>query len=262
MRLHTTHVGDSGAPVVFLHGLFGQGRNFTQIAKALVPGAASTLVDLPDHGRSAWTDEVDYARYADLVADRLAEQGDLPAHVVGHSMGGKVAMVLALRHADLVERLVVVDIAPAPSEGAGDFEHLLDSLARIDLTRLERRSDADEQLAQWVDDERVRGFLLQNLRAGPDGWAWQANLELLRRDLGVIGGWPDELEGLEFDHPVLWVAGEHSPYIGPEHEPAMRALFPRTTQVTIKGAGHWVHSEQPEAFVSALRVFLGVGAAR
>jgi pimeloyl-ACP methyl ester carboxylesterase len=258
--LHAVEVGDSGPRVVFLHGLFGQGRNFTQAAKALVPDLRSVLVDLPNHGRSAWTGTTDYEHVADTVATWLRTTYDgEPAHVVGHSMGGKVAMVLALTHPELVDRLVVADISPSASEGAGEFEHLLDSLARLDIATLARRSDADEQLAPFVDDARVRGFLLQNLRSTDDGFAWQADLDLLRRELGVIGGWP-EVSGT-FDHPVLWLAGERSGYVRPEHDPAMRALFPRTRLVTIKGAGHWVHSEQPEAFVSALRVFLLADAA-
>ena len=252
--IHLTEVGTQGERVVFLHGLFGQGRNFTQAAKALRPELRSVLVDLPNHGRSAWLERTDYVTLADAVADRLRELGGGPSHLVGHSMGGKVAMVLALRHPDLVDRLVVADISPVAGEGSGEFEHLLDSLARLDLAGLERRAEADEQLAQWVDDERVRGFLLQNLRSGPDGFTWQANLELLRGELDTIAGFPD-LDAT-FDHPVLWLAGERSPYVRPEHAEPMKRLFPRTTSVTIKGAGHWLHSEKPEAFVSALRAFL------
>jgi pimeloyl-ACP methyl ester carboxylesterase len=254
--LHTTEVGDQGDRVVFLHGLFGQGRNFTQIAKALVPDLRSALVDLPNHGRSDWMDTTDYEDIADVVATWLREQYtvDGPVHVVGHSMGGKVAMVLALRHPDLVARLVVVDIAPAVSDGAGEFEHLLDSLASLDLEALDRRGDADDLLAEAIEDPRVRGFLLQNLRSADGGFHWQANLDLLRRELASIGGFP-EIEAT-FDGPVLWVAGERSDYIRPEHGEVMRRLFPRTRAVTLKGAGHWVHSEQPDAFVSTLRVFL------
>ncbi|WP_122817534.1 alpha/beta fold hydrolase [Nocardioides pantholopis] len=254
--IHSTEVGDSGQRIVFLHGLFGQGRNFTQIAKALQPEARSLLVDLPNHGRSGWTEELSYPALADAVAEHLragyAAAG--PVHVVGHSMGGKVAMLLALRHPDLVDRLVVVDIAPGESTGAGEFEHLLDSLAGLDLGALTRRSDADERLAEAIPDPRVRGFLLQNLRTGGGGFHWQANLDLLRRELPTIGGFPDA-EG-SFEGPVLWVAGEQSGYIEPEDRAVMDRLFPRTRLVTIKGAGHWVHSEQPDAFVSALRVFL------
>jgi pimeloyl-ACP methyl ester carboxylesterase len=255
--ISTTPVGDTGARVVFLHGLFGQGRNFTQIAKALQPEARSLLVDLPNHGRSAWTEGFSYTEMAELVAEHLragfAAEG--PVHVVGHSMGGKVAMVLALLHPDLVDRLVVADIAPASGGSMGEFAHLLDSLAALDVATLSRRTEADERLADRVHDPRVRGFLLQNLRPDGDTFRWQANLELLRRELPTIGSFPD-LDAT-FDRPVLWVAGDRSDYIRPEHEPAMRRLFPRTTLVTVKGAGHWVHSEQPEAFVSMLRTFLG-----
>lgn len=255
--LHTTEVGDSGARVVFLHGLFGQGKNFSTIAKALQPDFRSLLVDLPNHGRSPWTDEFGYELFADLVADRLRDgfAADGPVHVVGHSMGGKVAMVLALRHPELVDRLVVVDISPTGGGDQGEFEHLLDSLAGLDLSALSRRSDADERLSGSIGDARVRGFLLQNLRSGKDGFHWRANLELLRRELPAIGGFPEDLAGT-FDRPVLWVAGERSPYVRDEHEEDMRRLFPRTVQVTIKGTGHWVHSEQPEAFTSTLRTFL------
>lgn len=254
LDLHATEIGDTGERVVFLHGLFGQGRNFTGVAKALRPELRSVLLDLPNHGHSPWTTSVDYTEVADAVATWLRARLDGPSHVVGHSMGGKIAMLLALRHPELVDRLVVVDISPAPSDGATEFEHLLGSLAGLDLTGLARRGDADAALAAAIPDDRVRGFLLQNLRSADGGFRWQANLDLLRRDLGAITGFP--AVSTTFDHPVLWMAGERSGYVEAEHAPLMRALFPRTTAVTIKGAGHWVHAEQPEAFVSALRVFL------
>lgn len=258
--ISATVVGDVGARVVFLHGLFGQGRNFTQIAKALQPEAQSLLVDLPNHGRSGWTDRFDYEEMADLVAEHLRAgfAAGARAHVVGHSMGGKVAMVLALRHPGVVDRLVVADIAPVSGGSMGEFAHLLDSLAALDLSTLRRRAEADERLAERVDDARVRGFLLQNLRAEGERFSWQANLDLLRRELPAIGGFPD-VGDASSDRPVLWVAGDRSDYVRPEHDPVMRRLFPRTTLVTVKGAGHWVHSEQPEAFVSVLRTFLGLG---
>lgn len=257
--VHTAVVGDAGVPVVFLHGLMGQGKNFSTAAKALVPQARSLLVDLPNHGRSAWVDHVDYPEIADTVAAAVrAWSPDEPVRLVGHSMGGKVAMVLALRHPEVVERLVVVDIAPADrgERGSGEFEHLLGSLLALDLAAVRRRADADEALRAAVPQDTVRGFLLQNLRADGDGWRWQANLEVLLRDLPVIGGFPRIATA--YDGPVLWVAGERSDYVTEVDAPEMRRLFPQTRQVTVKRAGHWVHSEQPEAFVSILRVFLGL----
>ena len=257
MTIHATQVGETGERVVFLHGLFGQGKNFTQVAKALQPELRSLLVDLPNHGRSSWTDRVDYADMADSVADFLRSDfaAEGPVHLVGHSMGGKVAMVLALRHPELIDRLVVVDITPGPSDGAGEFEHLLGSLASIDLATIDRRSEADEALRELIPSPTIRGFLLQNLRAGDDDrYTWQANLDVLRRDLSTIGDFPTM--DVTFDRPVLWMSGENSPYVQEEDEAEMRRLFPRTRLVTIKSAGHWVHSEQPTSFVSALRVFL------
>lgn len=254
--IHSTTLEGDGPAIVFLHGLFGQGRNFTQVAKALGEVGTPVLVDLPNHGRSGWTDRVDYVETAATIAAWLrsgpAREG--PVAVVGHSMGGKVAMVLALLHPDLVERLVVVDIAPEDSEGAGEFEHLLGSLAGLDLASLERRSDADERLRGPIPDDRVRGFLLQNLRSVDGGFAWQANLEVLRRDLGTIAGFPPV--AASFERPVLWLRGEDSAYVREEHLEPMRRLFPRATLVTVKGAGHWVHAERPDTFVSAVKFFI------
>lgn len=254
--IHAAQLGDSGDRIAFLHGLFGQGKNFTSIAKSLMPQFQSLLVDLPNHGRSQWTPRVDYVDLADRVADFLRADfaAGGPIHLVGHSMGGKVAMVLALRHPDLVARLIVADIAPRHSEGAGEFEHLLGALKTLDLTTLTRRSEADERLRPLIPDDAVRGFLLQNLRSGPDGFHWQANLDLLRDSLITIAGFPPI--DATFDHPVLWLAGQRSDYITPADRPEMQRLFPRLTTVVVKDAGHWLHADQPQAFSSALRVFL------
>ncbi|MBX7558088.1 alpha/beta fold hydrolase, partial [Streptomyces sp. tea 10] len=155
---------------MFLHGLFGRGKNFTNIAKGLRPEFRSLLVDLPNHGDSAWTDEFGYADMADTVAAELRESfaADGPVDVVGHSMGGKVAMILALRHPELVRRLVVVDISPVGAQesgaGRGEFEHLLDALQRLDLSDVTHRSQANAALRPEIPEDHVRGVLLQNLR--------------------------------------------------------------------------------------------------
>ena len=255
--IHTQTVGEAGGVVVFLPGLFGQGRNFTQIAKGLVPEFQSVLVDLPNHGASDWTEGFDYCEQADLVAAELrtgaAAEG--PVNLVGHSMGGKVAMALALRHPELVEHLAVVDISPAARESMAEFEHLLESLLQLPLEEISSRGEADQRLREPIPQDMVRGFLLQSLARSGDGFHWRPNLRLLRDSLPAIGEFPD-FSGEQFDGPVLWIAGEDSDYVTEEHAPAMRQLFPRATQTTVKNAGHWVHSEQPQVFTSVLKTFL------
>jgi pimeloyl-ACP methyl ester carboxylesterase len=255
-------MGDSGSWVAFCHGLFGQGKNWTQIAKVIAERHRVLLLDMPQHGRSPWTPDFDYVDAADEVADAIeAAAGQDPVALVGHSMGGKIAMVLALRHRERVERLCVVDVAPVAYPSGREFAGYVAALRGLDLHALDTRADADASLTDAVPDPRVRGFLLQNLRRGPDGagWAWLANLEVIGDDLDAITGWPaDRLAGLApYDGPVLWMRGERSDYVGDGDVAAMAALFPRVRRVTIKGSGHWVHSEQPERFVGVLSRFLG-----
>ena len=255
MSLHTTASGERGSQVVFCHGLFGQGRNWSGVAKALSGEHRVLLVDLPQHGRSDWSERFGYLEVADEVAGLLSP--DDPVTLVGHSLGGKVAMVLALRRPDLVERLCVVDIAPVDYGGTTEFDGYVKAMRGLDLPSIQRRADADRALAEEVPDQRVRDFLLQNLRRDAETWRWQANLEVLGAELDEISGWPeDRLEGAApYEGPVLWIAGERSRYIRPEHTEVMRRWFPHHRRLVVKGAGHWVHSEQPEVFIEVLRRF-------
>lgn len=258
-RLHSSAVGDQGSPVVFCHGLFGQGKNWTQIAKRLSGDHRVTLLDMPDHGRSPWSERFDYLAAADLVARAVEEagQGD-PVTLVGHSMGGKIAMLVALRHPELVDRLCVVDVSPVAYPDRDEFGDYMDAMLAVDLDAVESRSDADEALEEAAPHPTIRSFLLQNLqRSDEGGWRWLPNLEVLRRDLAELGGWPaDAVENTTYDGPVLWIAGATSPYVTDDYDTAMESLFPRERRVTIKDAGHWVHSEQPEVFTEVLARFL------
>ena len=256
-RLHTTVLGEAGPWVVFCHGLFGQGKNWTQVAKVVAERHRVLLLDMPQHGRSPWTPDFDYLDAADQVAASLPEE---PVAVVGHSMGGKIAMVLALRHPARVERLCVVDVAPVAYDSAHSFDRYVAAMRGLDLAALSSRGDADQALTEAVPDPVVRGFLLQNLRRDAAlGWTWQPNLEVIGDRLDVITGWPaDRLAGLPpYDGPVLWMRGDRSDHVGDGDADVMAALFPRVRRVAIKDSGHWVHSEQPEAFVGVLRQFLG-----
>jgi pimeloyl-ACP methyl ester carboxylesterase len=269
-RLAVRTLGESGPRVVFVHGLFGQGKNWTTIARGLADSHRVTLIDLPNHGHSPWTDRVDYLDMAELVATELEQLGE-PVTLVGHSMGGKVAMQLALRRPELLRALVVVDIAPVsypptggrtddPDEEASPFGAYIEAMRALDLDQLTTRDEADAALRDVIPSRMVRSFLLQSLvreGLGTDGgWRWRLNLELLDRDLGELRGFPTPPAGAVFDGPVLWIAGANSTYVLDEDRPHMDALFPATRLVRIKKAGHWVHSEQPEVFLETLRRFL------
>ncbi len=256
MPLHTTSYGDHGSRIVFCHGLFGQGRNWTQHAKVLAADHRVSLVDMPDHGRSPWSDRFDFLAAADQVAALLSE--DDPVVLVGHSMGGKIAMVLALLHPELVERLCVVDVAPVTYSHASEFVRYIDAMLAIDLTTLADRSEADRALQDAVPDDGVRGFLLQNLRRDGDVWRWQPNLELLRGAIDEVGGWPTgSLDPRSsYDGQVLWIGGSESRYVLDDYAAEMERYFPRVRRVTVKGAGHWVHSERPAVFLEVLRRFV------
>src|SRR5699024_3258008 len=241
--ISSKRVGDTGRRVVFLHGLFGRGKNFTRIAKALEPEFSSLLVDLPNHGDSEWTETFGYIDLADSVAAHIAEVTEAdqqPVHLVGHSMGGKIAMVLALRRPELIDRLVVVDIGPNAGGSLGIFDHLLSNLARLALDEVKSRTAADAALQEPITQDAIMGFLLQTRRPTAGGHAWQPNLGLLHSSLETIGDFPD-MGGARFDHQVLWVAGERSDYVSREDLPQMRTLFPRAILLTVKGSGHWVH---------------------
>jgi pimeloyl-ACP methyl ester carboxylesterase len=269
-RLAARTLGESGPRVVFVHGLFGQGKNWTTIAKGLSDAHRVTLIDLPNHGHSPWTDRVHYLDMVEMLVTELEHLGE-PVTLVGHSMGGKVAMQLALRRPELLRALVVVDIAPVeyplqggrtddPDEEATPFAAFIEAMRAMDLDELTTRDAADAALKTAVPSRMVRSFLLQSLvreGVGADGgWRWRLNLELLERDLGELRGFPDPPPGATFDGPVLWIAGANSSYVLDEDRPHMDALFPTTRLVRIKNAGHWVHSQQPEIFLTTLRLFL------
>lgn len=241
---------DTGQPPLLIaHGLYGSGRNWGVIAKRLSDQRPVIAVDMRNHGSSPWFDS---HSYHDLAADlaEIAEEQGTPVDLLGHSMGGKAAMVLALSRPELVNRLIVADIAPV-AYGHSQIQYL-DAMRAIDLDRVDTRADAQAQLAPLVDDLALVPFFLQSLDLRAK--RWRLNLDTLARDMPQILGFPN-VAGT-FDRPAMFLTGGTSSYVTTEHRPRIRSLFPRARFFGIPGAGHWLHAERPREFEAALRAWL------
>jgi pimeloyl-ACP methyl ester carboxylesterase len=248
-----TATGQHGPPVVLLHGLFGAAQNFGAVAKALGSRFRVVALDLRNHGQSPHAASMTYPDMAADVAATLAALGLPRAAVVGHSMGGKVAMALAQAHPERVDRLCVVDIAPRayrPSLAA-----YAAALAAIPLKPGLRRAEADAALAASVASPAERAFLLLNLRFETDPPSWRLNLPGIQAGFPEISAWVPPATPT-YPGPTLFLAGERSDYIRPEDWPAIQARFPAARLEAVPGAGHWVHAEAPSAFLERLVPFL------
>jgi pimeloyl-ACP methyl ester carboxylesterase len=237
---------------VLLHGLFGAARNFGAIQRALATRHRVIALDLRDHGESPHAPIAGYAELAADVRETLAARDALPATVVGHSMGGKVAMRLALDAPDAVSRLVVADIAPVryPPHFAGYAA----AMAALPITADLTRSAADQALQAAVPDRAVRLFLLQNLRTGAQ-CGWRIGLDHLRAALPLIEDWP-AAGGATYAGPTLFLTGERSDYVQADQRGAIRALFPAARFVSLRNAGHWLHVDNPAGFIGVIEAFV------
>jgi len=247
--LATTEFGDGDVPVLIVHGLFGSARNWGVIAKRLGAMCRVLTVDMRNHGQSFHADTHGYEDLADDLARVIEAQGGR-ADVIGHSMGGKAAMMLALKRPELVRKLVVADIAPVAYTHTQS--HLIDAMESLDLTRVSKRSDADALLAAQIEEPGVRAFLLQSLDVREQRWL--LNLRTLRAEMDRIIGWP-EASG-QFSGPALFLSGAASDYVQAEHRAGIKSLFPAARFAKIPGAGHWLHAEKPREFEAAVAAFL------
>ena len=257
VQLAATEYG-AGPPVVILHGLFGSGRNWRAISQQLATHYHVLAFDLRNHGASPWADGMAYGEMAEDVRASLHTRGIARTALLGHSMGGKVAMVMALLHPAEVDRLVVVDVAPAANPPT--LLAYAQAMRAADLRGAKRRSEVEAQLAGAVPDAAERAFLVQNLLIGDGETRWRLNLEAIERGFAEISGFPEFPAEAAYPGPTLFLAGARSDYIRPEHEPEIRRLFPNAQIERIEGAGHWVHAEQPRAFLQAAGVFLSAAA--
>lgn len=240
-------------PVVLLHGLFGHAGNFATVARRLAERHRVIALDLRNHGASPHAAAMSIPLMAADVLASLQALAALPAALVGHSVGGKVAMAAALAAPQAVARLCVVDIAPRAYRS--DFSGHAGAMAAVPLVPGLSRAAADQALATIEPDAAVRQFLLQNLRFDRDPPAWRINLAVIRASLPDLAAWvPDA--GMRYAGPVLFIAGARSDYIRAEDRAAIISRFPSARIATIAGAGHWVHAEAPDEFVAALGAFM------
>ncbi len=254
LTLAYTEHGTGGAPLVLLHGLFGSARNWQAIAKRLAPAYHVYALDLRNHGDSPWSQQMSYADMAADVQRFIVDQRlDRPA-VLGHSMGGKAAMVLALERPALVRALIVVDIAPVAYPHS--FLPYLQAMQAVGLASVERREQADAALAQRVPDAGVRQLLLQNLRYREGRYAWRLNLGALAANMPELLGFPNGVGTAIYDGPTLFIHGGRSTYVRSEHRQYIERLFPIAQLRELADAGHWLHVDQPQAFTEAVRAFL------
>jgi esterase len=238
-------------PLVIVHGLFGSARNWGVIARRLSESRRVLAVDLRNHAGAFWAPSHGYDDLARDLAELIAAELGR-ADLLGHSMGGKAAMMLALTDPDRVSRLVVADIAPVAYSHSQS--HLIHAMRGLDLTGLTSRSEADRRLAAAIADPATRAFLLQSLDLKSQPPRWRLNLDVLEAEMDRITGWPEPAG--RFDGPTLFLSGARSDYVRPEHRAKIKSLFPAARFAKIPGAGHWLHADRPRAFEAAVAAFL------
>ncbi len=253
MKLHCSDYGE-GYPLIILHGLFGSSENWQTVSRSFARCYRVLALDLRNHGRSPHSDVFNYRVMASDVVEFMQEQGFPSAYVLGHSMGGKTAMQMALTFPERVDKLVVVDIAPKAYPPEQD--EILQALLSIDPAAFRKRKDVVDSLARQIPDLALRQFLLKNLeREESGGFRWRLGLDEIQRN------YPEIIEAVQGDRPfrkpTLFIRGELSNYIGEEDIPSIKGLFPFSKIVTVPRVGHWVHSEARRRFARLVIAFLG-----
>jgi esterase len=252
IKLHYRALG-SGPALVILHGLLGSLDNWVPCARMLAAHFHVFLPDLRNHGHSPHAETFSYDAMAEDVRGFLSDQRMEAAHLLGHSMGAKVAMRFAQLHPNLVQKLVVVDMSPRAYPAR--FDTLLDAMHNLDLGRFQRRDQVDHALSAVVPEKTVRLFLLKNLgRDGAGRLFWKPNLASIRANYGNVRGTLPK--AMSVDRPTLFVCGGHSDYVQPHDLPLIHELFPRVTFKTIADAGHWVHADAPGRLTEVVTQFL------
>jgi esterase len=251
MHIEYQKIGQ-GTPLIILHGLFGTSDNLKPIAKALSDQYCVYLLDAPAHGNSDSLSKLSLANMAKAIETFCLEHNLSSISILGHSMGGKIAMELALSNPELVSKLIVADISPVQYERRHDT--IINALREINLTSITSRQEADKQLSNSILEVGVRAFLLKSLKKNTEGqWQWAFDVNSIARDYDeLIKGNRDDT----FSKPTLFIIGGNSNYVTEQHREAIINRFPNVSTKLIQNAGHWLHAEKPVAFVKICRDFL------
>lgn len=241
----------SGPPLVILHGLFGSATNWRSVARKLAADHEVHALDLRNHGASPWADTMSYTEMADDVQHYVEQHNLNSVTVMGHSMGGKAAMALALAHPEVLERLIVVDIEPRSYHDA--LSNYAQAMRGVDLMAAASRAEVQRQLQSLLPDASVAPFLVQNLVQRNEHFDWRINLAAITSAMQTLVNFPAALRTRRFDKPATVIAGALSDYVPAGDASAFAPMFPNLTVEMIEGAGHWVHSDKPEEFVQAVR---------
>ncbi len=251
MELFAREFGQ-GRPVIILHGLFGFSDNWQTVAKTIAADHLVVTPDLRNHGRSPQVATHSYPEIADDLVAFMESRWMFSAIYIGHSMGGKAAMQMALTNPDMVERLIVIDMEPGTS--VSNHDDIFDALFGLDLESLLSRKDAELYLQEKIKDVGTLQFLLKNITRDAEGkYSWKMNLATLHRDYANILA---PVTGTPFEKPTLFIRGGNSDYVLDSEWPGVLALFPNAELITIEGAGHWVHADKPAELTAAILAFI------
>jgi len=251
--LHYSETG-SGEPLFILHGLFGSSKNWHSLARIFSQQFKVFTVDLRNHGQSFHHQEMNYEVMVGDVYRLMVHLGIDSCLLMGHSMGGKTAILMALEHPQMISKLIVADIAPVAYSHA--YSHLIGPILRLKLEQLDSRSTADKLLQREIPDTLLRNFLLQNLERKAGHWSWKVNWPVIEEHMNHLTGFPKLPPAWKIATPTRFIRGESSEYIGDAESVEIAAHFENATIKTIRNAGHWLQAEQPEEFSQLALKFL------
>ena len=251
--LNSKIIGEKPKHFIIAHGLFGQLDNWNTLGKQYGDYFTTHLVDLRNHARSFHDEDTSHHAMAEDLRNYMIHHNIEKAHFMGHSMGGKVVMDLALNHPERIDKLLIADMAPKAYPP--HHEEILSGLESVDFSQVELRSDVEDFLEPYIPSKSVRLFLMKNVKRKKDEtYAFRFNLKALSRDYDNLVG--NNLPEKEFQKPVLFLGGENSRYILPEDKEQILKYFPKATIDYVSNAGHWLHAENPKEFFDKTISFL------